>query len=109
MRKCISVVAGTPRVELPSAVRKIGFPFCSALKMMALRLSRFLMLERMDDIAAVVAFCPSDAGAHATDGALIVAPDAEAHPAVASTPANAKAETPIGSKLRVAGNRTSLV
>jgi hypothetical protein len=62
----------------------------------------------MADIAAVVAFWPSDAGAHTTDGALIVASDAEAHPAVASTPTNANAETRIGSKLRAAGTRISL-
>jgi len=36
MRKCISVLAGRPSVDIPSAVRKIGIPFCSALKMIAL-------------------------------------------------------------------------
>jgi hypothetical protein len=83
----MTVVAGTPAVDIPSAVRKIGLPFRSAPKMMALRLSRSLIRERTDDIASVVASGPSDVGAHETGGVAAIAAEPELQTPIASAQA----------------------
>lgn len=89
----MAVVAGTPAVDIPSAVRKIGVPFRSALKMMALRFSRFLAPARMDDIASVVASLPSDAGAHDIRVVSAIATACEPQMLIASAPAIANGRT----------------
>jgi hypothetical protein len=60
----MSVVAGTPFVDMPSAVRTSGLPSCSAAKMIALSLYFSLMLSRADEIAADVAAGASETGTH---------------------------------------------
>jgi hypothetical protein len=52
LRKCIARVAGTPVVEVPSALVTTGFPFTVTLTMTAFRASAFMAFRAMATIAA---------------------------------------------------------
>ncbi|MFZ2060909.1 MAG: hypothetical protein WAU82_07845 [Candidatus Binatus sp.] len=64
-RKCIAVDAGTPGVELPSAVVSIGFEPRVALKMTALSPYAFFACVRTESNDAVVPVGVSEVGAQA--------------------------------------------
>jgi hypothetical protein len=70
----MSVVAGAPFVDMPSAVRTSGLPSCSAPKMIALSLYFSLMPSRVDMIAADVAAGAAETAAHCETTALSVHP-----------------------------------
>ena len=70
----MSVVAGTPFVEMPSAVRTSGLPSCSAPTMMALSLYFSSMPASADAIAADVAAGAASTGAHPATTASSVHP-----------------------------------